>query len=379
MRYYSCDSHVVEPREIYEGLDKRFGNAAPRLERDVRDRPGDYICLPGAPPIAIGRLGIAGNRLDDPKTDELIARGYAGLNPGIHDPHRRLDEQDRDGIVGEVMYPSINMFTFALEDRDLVQVIFERHNDWIVDYCSPDPDRLIGIGCLPIPDVDASIAEMHRAARNGVRGFAIPAHVSPEQPYCDPHYDRFWAAAQDLGVPLTMHIFTGTTFDAGMPAHWGLPAMTTKGYTLCLSTAVNTLIDLTCGGVCERFPELKIVFSEYETGWVAHALERLDHANYRTPQFAMEGLSLKPSEYFKRQMYVTFEDDRVGILTRHHIGVDRMLWGNDYPHHDSIWPDSMETLERVFADVPEDECEQMVWGNTIDLYQIDPDKLPTPA
>lgn len=379
MRYYSCDSHLVEAREVFEGLEGRFGSRAPRVVRNHNDRPGDWLLLPGAPPVPVGRLGIAGNRLDDPKTDELIARGYDGLNPGIRDPAKRLEEQDLDGIVGEVMYPSINMFTFAIPDRDVVKIVFERHNDWLVDYCSVSPERLLGIGCLPIPDIDAAIAEMHRAARNGVRGFAIPAHVSPERPYCHPDYDRFWAAAQDFGVPITMHIFTGTSFDGGMPGHWGMPAFSIKGYTLCMTTAVNTLIDLTCGGVCERFPDLKLVFSEFETGWVAHVLERLDHACYRTPGDAVDYLTLKPSEYFKRQMYVTFEDDEVGVITRHHIGVDRMLWGNDYPHHDAIWPHSMETLERIFAGVPDDERERMCWSNTVELYNIDIDKLPTPV
>ena len=133
----------------------------------------------------------------------------------MRDPHRRLDEQDLDGIVGEVMYPSLNMFTFAIPDREVVSAVFERHNDWVLDYCSVAPERLIGIGCLGLPDVDIALAEMQRAATRGVRGFAIPAHVSPDRPYCHEDYDRFWAAAQDFGVPLTMHIFTGSSLDGG--------------------------------------------------------------------------------------------------------------------------------------------------------------------
>ena len=130
--------------------------------------------------------GIAGNRLDDPKTDERIARGYEGLNPGVRDPHQRLDEQAVDGICGEVMYPSLNMFTFAIPDRDVVAAVFERHNDWVLDYCSVAPDRLLGIGCLGLPDVEVALAEMERSATRGVRGFAIPAHVDPARPYCHP-------------------------------------------------------------------------------------------------------------------------------------------------------------------------------------------------
>ena len=376
MRYYSCDSHVVEAREVFEGLEDRFGSRAPRIERDFKGRRGDWLVLPDMFPIPVGRLGIAGHRLDDPATDELIAQGYDGLNPGVRDPHRRLDEQDLDGIVGEVMYPSLNMFTFAIPDREVVSAVFERHNDWVLDYCSVAPERLIGIGCLGLPDVDIALAEMQRAATRGVRGFAIPAHVSPDRPYCHEDYDRFWAAAQDFGVPLTMHIFTGSSLDGGMPEHWGTPGGTIKGYTMAHTTVINTMIDLICGGVCERFPGLKFVISEFETGWVAQCLARLDHAAYRTPNFAVDYLTMKPSDYFRRQFHVTFEDDEAGILTRHMIGVDCLLWGNDYPHHDAIWPHSMKILDETMADVPQDERERMCFTNTIELYDIDVAALP---
>ncbi len=162
MRYYSCDSHIVEPASVFDGLEARFGSRAPRI--DSVPGKGEFIVLPKAGRIPVGRLGIAGHRLDDPATDELIARGYAGLNPGVLDPVARLDEQVVDGIVGEVMYPSLNMFSFAGLDTDVAAAVFAQHNDYIVDYCSVAPDRLVGIGCLPIPDVDATLAELERAA-----------------------------------------------------------------------------------------------------------------------------------------------------------------------------------------------------------------------
>jgi len=376
MRYFSCDSHVVEAREVFEGLEGRFGSRAPRIEHDWKGRPGDWLVLPNSFPIPVGRLGIAGNRLDDPKTDERIARGYDGLNPGVRDPHKRLDEQAVDGIVGEVMYPSLNMFTFAIPDRDVVAAVFARHNDWVLDYCSVAPDRLLGIGCLGLPDIDIALAEMQRAATRGVRGFAIPAHVDPERPYNHPDYDPFWAAAEDFGVPLTMHIFTGSSLDGGMPKHWGTPGGTIKGYTMAQATVINTMIDLICGGVCERFPGLKFVISEFETGWVGQCLQRLDHATYRTPNYAVDYLTMKPSDYFHRNFGVTFDDDEAGVLTRHLIGVDNLFWGNDYPHHDAIWPHSMDTLDKIFVGVPDDERERLCFTNTVKLYDIDVSKLP---
>ena len=380
MRYYSCDSHVVEAAEIYDGLTDRFGDRAPFIAKDYNGKPGTFLVLPhGMQTVPVGRLGIAGARLDDPATHERIAMGYEGFNPGVMDPVARLGEQTTDGIVGEVMYPSLSMFTFAIPDPEVKDAAFRQHNDWVLDYCSVDRNRLIGIGCLPLPDVDRSVAEIDRSAELGVRGFAIPAHVDPSTPYSDPMFDPFWARAQEFGVPLTMHIFTGQTLDGGLPKHWGTPGGNLKGYTLAHTTAVNSMIDIICGGVVERFPELKFVISEYETGWVAHTLQRLDHAAYRTPWELADGLTMKPSEYFDRNFWVTFEDDKEGIATREAIGVSNLLWGNDYPHHDSIWPNTRPILDDILAGVPDEQREAMVWGNVIDLYELDPDSLPSAA
>jgi predicted TIM-barrel fold metal-dependent hydrolase len=379
MRHYSCDSHVVEAREVFDGLEERFGVDAPRIVRDPDGMRGDYLFVPGSRPIAVGRLGIAGNRLDDPHTDELIAMGYEGLNPGVLDSSKRLAEQELDGICGEVMYPSLSMFTFAVPDDAIRDAAFQRHNDWIFEYCSPAPDRLIGIGCLPVPDVDACVREVRRAGAKGVRGFSIPSHAPIDQPYHDSRYDPLWAELQGMDLPVTMHIFTGTSFDCGLPPHWGSPGGTIKGYTLAHTTVANSTMDLICGGVVERFPRLKFVLAEFETGWVAHFKQRLDHAAYRTPSFAADYLTMKPSEYFDRNFWVTFEDDEAGILTRHLIGVDNLLWGNDYPHHDAIWPNSMSILDRIMTGVPDHEREQMVWNNVVDLYGIDSSTLPAPV
>jgi len=377
MRYYSCDSHVVEAAEIYDGLVDRFGSKAPYISNELDGKPGTWLMLPdGMRSVPVGRLGIAGASLDDPATHERIAMGYDGFNPGVMDPVARLEEQKTDGIVGEVMYPSLSMFTFADPDPEVRDAAFRQHNDWIVDYCSVDRDRLIGVGCLPLPDVERAIAEIDRSSAKGVRGFAIPTHIDPVKPYCHPDFDPFWARAEEYGLPLTMHIFTGQTLDGGLPAHWGTPGGHLKGYTLAHTTAVNTMIDIICGGVTERFPKLKLVISEYETGWVAHTLQRLDHAAYRTPWEVSDELTMKPSEYFDRNFWVTFEDDKEGIATRHAIGVKNLLWGNDYPHHDSIWPNSRPILDDILSDVSDSEREQLVWGNVMDLYDLDPQKLP---
>ena len=367
--YYSCDSHVVEPPEVFAGLEHRFGARAPQIVQNPQGKRGTYIAF-GKTMFSVGRLGIAGHRLDDPETQELIARGYAGLNPGVYDPAARLKEQAIDGIVGEVVYPGANMLAFSYPERDVVQALFCRYNDWLRDYCSHAQGRLVGIACLPLPDVDAAIQELERTAHMGFQGFAIPCSAPPDKPYSHPDYEPFWRVAEESGLPLSMHIFCGSTLDMGLPAHWGSPTTAIVGYTMAHGAIVATIAQLICSGVAERHPRLKFVCCELETGWLAHVLQRLDHATYRARDEASPDLTMPPSAYFRRQFYATFEDDQLGVMTRHAIGVDNLIWGNDYPHHDSIWPHSQEVLDRIFQGVPADEKHKMTSGTVCKLYGI---------
>ena len=368
--YYSCDSHVVEAPEVFEGLEERFGERAPRVIHEFAGREGTFLYWPKQNrPIPVGRFGIAGHRLDDPETQKRILKGWDGMNPGVRDPAARLKEQEQDGIVGEVMYPSINMLTFSIDDREVVQAVFQRHNDWIRDYCNHAPERLIGVACLPLPDVDEAIDELYRVAKMGIRGVAIPCTAPPDKLYSGPAYEPFWSAAEEVGLPITMHIFCGANWPMNLPSHWNQIV----SYTLSHAAIWETVTTLITSGVAHRHPKLRFVCAEWETGWLAHVLQRMDHATYRSRNEASPDLDMEASEYFHRQFYATFEDDAIGVQTRHLIGVDNLLWGNDYPHHDSIWPRSMEVLDRIFEGVPAGEKEKMTSRNVLELYQI---KLP---
>src|SRR5215217_4601745 len=138
-----------------------------------------------------------------------------------------------------------------------------------------------------------------------------------------------------------MHIFTTAAPNHGLP-DWG----PITNYALAHTGMAAVISDLICGGVCARYPDLKFVPTEWETGWVAHFLQRLDWALHRSPSAAAPEVTERPSEYFHRNFIVTFEDDRTGILTRNEIGVRNLMWGSDYPHHDSIFPRSQEVLTR---------------------------------
>jgi predicted TIM-barrel fold metal-dependent hydrolase len=370
---YSCDSHVVEPAALFAGLADRFGERAPVVVHEWKGQPGTFLAWPKhgfAQPI--GRLGIAGHRLDQPETQQMIQQGWEGLNPGMRDPAARLKEQDVDGVAGEVLYPSINMFTFGMPDHEIVQIIFQRHNDWLRDFCSAAPERLIAVALIPLPEIEASIAELQRAAKAGMRAIGIACTAPAGKPYSDPLYEPFWSAAEEIGLPVSMHIFCGGELGMGLPRDWD-PIV---AYTLAHAAIWNTVSTLITSGVPERHPGLRFICAEWETGWLAHVLKRFDHATYRSRQSASADLKLQPSDYFRRQFYATFEDDNIGVETRHDIGVERLMWGNDYPHHDSVWPHSQQILAEVMAGVPDDERDAMVWRNVQQLYSIDAARLP---
>ena len=250
--YYSCDSHFVEAPEVFAGLEADFGERAPLIVQDPPGKEGIYVMFPQSPvAVPVGRFGIAGARLDLPETQERIKHGWEQINPGVRDPVARLDEQRQDGIVGEVMYPSINMLAFSHPDREMVQAVFQRHNDWVADYQSHAPERLIGAACLPLPDVPESIAELQRGLTKGLRAFAIPCTAPPSLPYSDPHYEPFWSAAEEAGVPLTLHIFCGAEWGMSLPAYWNQ----VSAYALALAGVAWSAETLITGGVFARHPE----------------------------------------------------------------------------------------------------------------------------
>jgi predicted TIM-barrel fold metal-dependent hydrolase len=270
----------------------------------------------------------------------------------------------------EVIDPSLCFSIFPIQDPRIVAAVFERYNDWLWDYCSYAPDRLMGLALIPLHDVELGMKEFERAVKKGYRGVCIPCTAPEERPYSDPAYDRFWAAAQEAGTPVTMHIFTSAAPGMGLPPSWG----PIHSYALALAAGALTVGTLICSGVAHRYPELKFVATEWETGWVAHWLDRLDHATYRSRSAAAPELDMAPSDYFRRQFYVTFEDDEIGIMTAEQIGVDNMLWGSDFPHHDSIWPNSQKVLAEIFQRVPEDRRAEyrrkMTVDNVTQLYGL---------
>jgi predicted TIM-barrel fold metal-dependent hydrolase len=362
----SCDSHILEVPEIFEGLEARFGDAAPGIYHDPEK--GEMLSLGSGKTffISVGRFGIAGHFANDPETQEMIKQGYSALRPGAIDPLERIKDQDLDGVDAEVLLPSVLLGLNVIEDGDIVAATYKNYNDWVYNYASQSPKRLFPTACIPMHDPDLAAEELRRAVAMGHVGANIPCVQPDDLPYSDRRFDRFWAVAEELGTPLVMHFLTSAKPNHGMPDMG--PVM---NYSLAAFSIQRSIGEIICSGVCARFPGLKFVPTEWETGWVAHYIERMDWGVHRVPRERLPAeLTESFSHYFRNNFVMTFEDDRIGLETRYDIGVKNLMWGSDFPHHDSTFPHSRAVLDEIFDGVPDNERYLITAGNCRDIYHL---------
>jgi predicted TIM-barrel fold metal-dependent hydrolase len=357
----SADSHVVEPGDLWTSrLDRRWRERAPRVVVGHQGREGAFFVCEDVPPFGIAAMSGADIAPED--LPRHFTAGYERVRPGGWDPTARLRDQERDGVVAEVVYPSLALQLFRIRDAEFQTAAFRAYNDWLAEFCAAVPTRLVGIALVPLHDVPSGVAELERARRLGLKGGLIWSSAPDDRPYSEPVYEPLWAAAEAAGMPLSLHLGTGAVPLGGTGGDLALAYMFTH------LAAQRSIAQLIFGGVLERHPRLRVVSVENDIGWIPHFLDRLDHAGERFRAFDTHGLRLRPSDYFRRQVAATFQEDRVGIQLRHALGPEALLWASDYPHTDSTWPRSREVIARDFADVPADELRRITCDNAAALY-----------
>jgi predicted TIM-barrel fold metal-dependent hydrolase len=314
-------------------------------------------------PIPVSGIFGAGKTAEE--LPEHFKRGYEAAPPSVWDPAARVTEQDADGVSGEVLYTSFGMFLYGLDDAELRTSCFGVYNDFVAEYTSHDSKRLAGLGLIDLEDIGAGVKEMQRIAKKGLRGVMIWASPPEDRPYTHPDYDPFWAAAQDLGLPVSFHILTGrggprVNLDKILTSYIGQP-----------HEIQMTLATLIFSGILERFPKLQIVSAENDVSWLYHFMYRLDHAYDRFRHFEGVNLSMLPSEYVKRQLHASFQFEEVGMDLINRFGAENIMWSSDYPHTDSTWPRSREFIDGHFQGIPGDVTQKIVGANAAHLYHLD--------
>lgn len=363
----SADSHFVEPPNMWaERLDKKFRDRAPHTVRGLKGREGEFFVCENIDPFPVAAFFGAGVKSED--LPEHNKKGFEAAPASVWDPAARIKDQDRDGVIAETIDTSMGMPLYMLDDAELRAACFRAYNDYAVEYCSYDPKRLLGLGLITMEDAGAAVAELQRIANKGMKGAMIWASPPDDRPYTHPDYNSFWAAAQDLNMPLSLHILTGrkgTGFD-----FFGnlLLAAATMHHEIERSLAVFVL-----GGVLERFPTLKIVSAENDVAWMPYFMWRMDML-YGRVRFLQENaikLSLKPSEYIKRQVYATFINEPLFLRSLDLYGSDNIMWSSDYPHTAATWPRSQEFIGKTFGELPDSERRKIVHDTAARLYGIE--------
>ena len=202
----SSDSHVFEPPDLWtERIDAEFRERAPRMQR-VGD--ADHLVIERDQMIAgIGLISNAGARFENP--EQISAHGrFEDVNVGGYDPDQHIRDMKIDGVSGELLYPSQGLFYFRVADPRLMSAIFRTYNDWLAEFCATNPDRLKGVAMINLDDVSEGVAELERCARLNMAAAMISEYPQENRRYDCPEYEPFWAAAQDLEMPVSLHTAT---------------------------------------------------------------------------------------------------------------------------------------------------------------------------
>ena len=358
----SADSHITEPPNCYiDFIDPAFRDRAPHVAHD--EKYGDVYVIDGMEKtIPMGLVAAAGK---DPETLRMSGGKFDELHRSGWDANYRLADQDKDGVCAEIIYPSEGVVLCNHPDFDYKRACMIAYNRWLQEYCAVAPNRLYGLAQLTMASVEEGIMELRRAKEMGFCGVMMPGNPQHED-YDHPDYDPFYEAAVDLNIPLSFHILTSSSDNLG-----AMRGPRINAFCSIIRGCQDIIGMFIFGGVFHRHPDLKLVCVEADAGWAPHYMYRMDHA-YKRHRHWMKGRELDklPSEYFRENVYMTFQDDWTAFRFRDACNVRRLMWANDFPHSDATWPWSQELLAEHTADMTEQERDWILHDNVAELYGL---------
>ena len=298
--------------------------------------------------------------------DRMFEAGFYEERPHLTTPELRRKDQEIDGVDAEVIYGILGLGT-ALKNPELVQVVYQIYNTWVADFRKTDPGRFAALACIPNHDPQVAAGEVRRAAKLGLNGadFVVSSAVKP---LWHRDWDPLWAAAEECNIPISLH----TTV---YPVRWdhdaamsGDDKLLARGIlvTLIQISGAEFLVSMILSGVLDRFPRMKVVLGEAGVGWLPYVLARMDE-EYDDRLTSLR-LSLKPSEYWRRQGYTTFQHETTVADAIAAVGEDNIMWGSDYPHFDSVWPDSRRSIDQDLGRLEESVRRKLTYENAGRLY-----------
>lgn len=380
IRVIDTDTHVTEPPDLWTSrVAKKYGDQVPHVEVHPETghthwRVGDNWLMP------VGFYAVAGWKEHPPATPAELDE----VDPGAWIAEDRLKRMDEYGIFAQVLYPNLIGFEsplFVGLGTELALECVRAYNDFITDFSSVDPRRLIPIAMVPYWDIDAALIELKRVKEKGHRGilFANKYEMIGLPGFTDTHWDPIYAAAQDLELSINFHVGfsqSKTGSAAGMSqllANFD-PRVAARGTALGLMSNGDSIANIVTSGLCDRFPKLDFVSVESGFGFIPYLLENLDWhwkgygAHIKSPML--------PSEYFRRQCYGSFWFEKT-TLPLLELYPDNFMFETDYPHPTSMSPGPASPaelpsihIEKAFANVPEDVKNKALHDNAARVYHL---------
>ena len=360
-----------------------FVTPGPRGPMWVTKKGGNFGLANGMG--SAGREYVPGqiHRSDRMASTGLYEDGKKGIRR-LSEPELRLKDQDRDGVQAEVLYGILGSSTRMGDPEASVEMI-RIYNDWLADFTDTHPERFAGLACIPSAPIEAAVSEVERVVKRGaVRGLDVANTLDMPALY-DPYWNKLWDAIDQTGLPLHFHTVGGRMPDAIRKTLWGSATMEKvegtidfrvaragfavhiSGFQIYMSTILMSMI---YGGVLERHPRMRMVIGEGGIGWIPYILDHMDLE--WEDQFKDLGLSMKPSDYWRRQCFATFQSDRIGIKMIDELGEDNIMWGSDFPHPDGVWPDSSEVIAKEMSHLSPATRRKVICENAGKLYGLIP-------
>jgi len=367
------DMHIMEPMDLWEKyIDASFKPYAPRMVR-VPSRGALNLLLVGgkepraASPTLAHDVRMISQRRTSTRHDETAFARNQGFNA-----KSQLEAMDIEGIDVAVLFPTTALHIMTMPDMDplLADAICRAYNNWLYDFCQADPVRLRGAALIPPHDVSLAVPEARRAATElGFVCVFLRATPLPGQTWFSLYWEALWAELEDLGIPVGFHECT----NSGHYPHlerFGTSNRLMRHVCTHVTGQMVTMVDIIIGGVLERFPKLKVAFLECNCGWAPSWLSRLDRHWNQLGKADAPILTMKPSDYFRRQCVIGCEGDEreIGAVIQL-MGDDNIVFSTDYPHSDSDFPRATEEFFR--QEMPAESRRKILWDNCARFYGLD--------
>ncbi len=363
---FDSDMHIMEPRDLWERyIDAEFRSMAPRANpsENVRDLSLYY---PDGEPKSQLTPGTPHRGHNYERNQELYrSHSERGWSPEV-----QLEAMDIEGLDVAVLFPSrgLGVLTRPELDTKFAAAIARAYNDWLYDFCQPDPSRLIGAGMISVYDINDAVEEAHRVVQDlGFKAVFVRSNIVNGKTWHEPYYEPLWDALEALGVPLGFHEASGSRSRQSaeqFDPNFGLRRIYAQPFEQMLG-----LGSFAAGGILARHPKLKVAFLEANCSWAPWLVWRMDEGYEREGDIFMPDLTEPPSAYFKRQCWVSIEPDE--LPARYMIdmfGSDRIVFSTDYPHGDSRYPYAVDSfLELPLSD---EEKRRILWDNCAEFYNM---------